>query len=50
MLWMALGERSELAIGPIWQRAEAGVSRGFEKGFQAQDSFEERRQWASNFG
>jgi hypothetical protein len=41
MLWMALSERLELAIEPIWQRAEAGAPRGFEKGFQAQDSFEE---------
>jgi hypothetical protein len=41
MLWMALGERLELAIEPIWQRAEAGVPRGFEGEFRAQDSFEE---------
>jgi hypothetical protein len=41
MLWMALGERLELAIEPIWQRVEAGAPRGFKKEFQAQDSFEE---------
>jgi hypothetical protein len=38
---MALGERLELAIEPIWRRAEAGAPRGFKKRFRAQDSFEE---------
>jgi len=40
---MAVGERLELAINLNGQRAEAVAPRGFEKGFQKQDSFEERR-------
>ena len=43
MLWMAVGERLEFATESIWQRAEAGAPRSFEKSFQEQDRFEERR-------
>jgi hypothetical protein len=40
---MASGERLEFAAESIWQRAEAGAPGGFEKKFQGQNSFEERR-------